>query len=101
MSTPIHLPLDSGLCRVYVTPSKIYGSLLGSELIQIYGIKRLKERDTQSVEITENSIFIPSGDLDNKSIELLKQIERLSNTKILSKREPRALKYHWNTTLSF
>ena len=102
MSYPIHLPLNDGvLCRCYVTKDKLYGSLLGSELIEIYGIKRQKEIVTKSIEINGNSLFIPSGFLDNTSLEILKEVERLTDTKILHRREPRATKKFMNVTLTF
>jgi hypothetical protein len=87
--------------RVYVTPNKIYGNLLGSELISIYGIRRQKDIDTKSIEVKDNTIFIPSGYLDSESLETLKVIERNSGIKITSKRQPRAIKYYWNVTLTF
>jgi len=101
-SIPIYLPLSmEASVRVYVTPHKKYGNLLGSELISIYGIRRQKEIDTKSIEIKDNTLFIPSGFLDNKSLETLKTIERDTGIKITSKREPRAIKYYWNVTLTF
>ena len=102
MSIPIHLPLDNNAsCRVYVTPSKFYGKLTGSELIQIYGRRVLKQIETKSIEQTKNSIFIPSGFLDNRSLEILKQLERITDTKILHSKQPRAIRNYMNTTLVF
>ena len=99
--SPIHLPLNDGvLTLVYVLPYKKYGNLLGKQLIELYSRRRIKHTETTDIQTTQDKIVIPCGNLTDKSREKLKHIEGITGVKILSRREPRALKQFWNTTIS-
>lgn len=107
----IHIPdKDGKLYSVVVHPDKLYGDRLGSELIHQYGKRGLKSiTPRQALIISESDIFLPCGKLqeytringDNyKTAEVIRRIEKITDTRIYSKRQNRILKHFQNTTLT-
>ena len=82
-----------------VTPEKMYGKRKGEELIQKFSKRPYNPKRYSRIEISENRVLLPAGEIEPSEREFLHKIEESTGMHILKRTSNSVVRHLQNTTL--